>query len=93
MDIETAKEIFTIRGHKVAPQSDLIDKHEFWYKGHFNMSTAEFIEACGNDEVLTNSDANQLLEQFCVKVGPRSNDDNMYWHYYPHQKVQILNTR
>jgi hypothetical protein len=87
MDIETAKEIFTIRGHKVAPQSDLIDKHEFWYKGHFNMSTAEFIEACKSHEELSIREANQRLEQFCVKVGPGSNDDNLYWQYYPHQKV------
>lgn len=87
MDIETAKDIFKYFGHKVEPQSDLIDKHDFWYKGHYNMSTLEFMKACESHEVLTISEVNQLLEKFCVSVGKGGIEDNLHWQYYPHQQA------
>ncbi|MGY3856844.1 hypothetical protein [Aeromonas intestinalis] len=87
MDIETAKAIFKTFGNEVGPQSDLVDSHEYWYKGHYNITTIEFIEASEHLEVLSIREANQLLAQFCVKVGPGSDDDNLYWQYYPHKKA------
>lgn len=85
MDIQTAKDIFSNAGNQITAQNDIKGTNEYMSKGHYNMTTSEFIDACRPHEGLTISEANQLLGQFCVPLGDKNIENNLYWHYYPHK--------
>ena len=85
MDIETAKVIFSNDRHRVAAQNDIRGPYEWMSKGHYHMDTLEFIDACQPHEVMSISEANQLLDKFCLPVGKGPFEDILYWHYYPHK--------